>query len=70
MGLFLSKQAREWHKNGQYEQIKICKNCQLWSNEFPKETIKNNLLVKSTSTHTYYNRRDRLDNICNSNRFI
>jgi len=68
-GAYFSK-AREHHKNGEFQNISICKKCDLWSHSEPQNTRTSDLLISKTLTHTYYNRLDRLNNVTKNNRFI
>lgn len=61
--------ARSYHEKNQFDKIKICETCDLWSNEDAKKTETAKLLISETATHTYFNRKDRLNNIV-KNRYL
>lgn len=61
--------ARSSHHNNQFSDISICQSCDLWLNDDIIHSEDKNLLIAKSSTHTYYNRKDRLDNLTD-NRFL
>ena len=67
-GHFFNK-ARQLHEKGLAHEISICAKCDLWSHDQPKQRTQNNLLISETTSHTYYNRIDRLENMV-ENRFV
>lgn len=67
-GTFFSN-TRDLHAQGNFENIKICNSCELWSNDQPINQITEDILISKTNSHTYYNRVNKLDNILN-NRFV
>ena len=62
--------ARKCHEQGEAGRIPICGTCTLWSNDEPVDRSTPELVIKATSTHTYYNRRDRLENMIRDNRYF
>lgn len=63
-------QVRKHHNDGNFNEISICKNCDLWSHDKPQNETTDKLLISKTGTHSYYNKLDRMDNIIKNNRFI
>jgi radical SAM protein with 4Fe4S-binding SPASM domain len=64
------RQARRSHLDGDFSRVSICATCDLWSNDEPVTERRHDLLVSSTTTHTYFNRLDRLSSVPGTNRYI
>jgi radical SAM protein with 4Fe4S-binding SPASM domain len=64
------RQARRSHLDGAFSKVSICGSCDLWSNDEPVTERRGDLLVSSTTTHTYFNRLDRLGSVPETNRYI
>lgn len=67
-GSFFSN-ARAFHNQGDFNKIKICAGCDLWSNDQPQNEIIDDIYISKTNSHIYYNRVSKLDNILN-NRYV
>ena len=67
-GTFFSN-ARNSHAKGNFKNIKICQDCELWSHDKPVNQRVENILISKTNSHTYYNQVGKMENILN-NRFI
>jgi radical SAM protein with 4Fe4S-binding SPASM domain len=63
------KQAREIHNRKEFSKIEICNQCDLWRNSKAVTKETENLIIASTDSHTFYNRKDKLNNIM-TNRYV
>ncbi len=53
--------VRTLHENGNFDQIDICKNCDVWSeNIFFEQEEKEDIIIKRSYTTEFYNRKDKL----------
>jgi pyruvate-formate lyase-activating enzyme len=62
--------TRQAHNNGNFKSVPICSKCDLWSHDEPINSKTDSLLISQTTTHKYFNRLDRLENVISDNRFI
>lgn len=54
------QEIRQYHETGQYEQIPLCRRCDVWSNYLVEETDSDGIMIRKSPIMTYYNRIDRL----------
>lgn len=64
------KKVRGLHEEGQYAEIQICADCELWSNDQPVSREGTDHLFVETQTHRYINRKDKLDSVPEGNRYV
>lgn len=62
-GDFFNRIRKDHKKNNSEALPAICKTCDLWSHDEPTVIYSKNLMISETTSHTYYNRIDRLENI-------
>ena len=54
------QEVREMHERNDYSKLEICQNCQRWNSYNFAEYVEGNVLVRSSSEYTYYNRLDKM----------
>lgn len=61
---------RNLHEEGKFDQISICKNCDLWTNDSPQILETEGHIISKTESHYYVNRKNKLATIPTTNRYV
>jgi len=54
------QEVRDMHERNDYSSLEICQNCQRWNSYNFVEHVEDNVLIRSSSEYTYYNKLDKM----------